>query len=233
MAIRTAQVSKLVDDVTRRLHARKVAASFGPKSWLERNRLSCRLIATSLLLMFYCLGAALWYNTDILELNAIAAAKSKVDQEFRRREDLRPNLTNTVANCARHERVLFQHVSDMRAQLQSLEGLAAAPSSAQSTQIEQAFMQLTALAEQYPDLKAGECFRALAEMSEATEDRVADALDEYIVTVNEFNRCNQRFWCNYFTYPIAGLVPMPAFFEYYHTDQIHAPLVPADGAGQD
>ena len=199
-----------------------------PGAFIDKRRVTYRLAGISLVVVFFCYELIWWYNTDMKELNKLAESVSQVKKEFQRKENLVQNLTNVVNNYALHERVLFQHVSDMRALLQSLETFEGAPSTSQNTKIEQAFLRLSALAEQYPDLKAEKCFQELMDMEETTENRVADTLDEYAEVVREFCACNQRLWCNYFTYPIAGFVPLPAYWEYYHTDSDYTTTIPAE-----
>ncbi|MCB4756628.1 MAG: LemA family protein [Elusimicrobia bacterium] len=194
---------------------------------VDKRLVTIRLVGFSHLLAVFAYGVAFWYNTDMVELNNIAEKKSQIGKEFQRRADLASNMTNLVNNYAQHERTLFQHVSDMRAMLQSIETLKGAPSAARRGEIERALSNLMALAEQYPDLKAEKRFHDLMDMAEITENRIADAMNEYIGAVLEFNTCNQRFFCNYFTYPVALFIPLPAFWEYFHTADNDAPALPA------
>lgn len=198
------------------------------KGEIDKRLGQYRLVELGLLLVGIGYGIAFWYNMDMSELNNISEKHSQIRREFQRREDLTLNMTNIVNNYAQHERVLFQHVSDMRALMQSLGSLKGAPPAAKRGEIMQALYGLTALAEQYPDLKAEERFRDLMYMAEITENRIADVMNEYIEKVHEFNVCNQCFWCNYFTYPLAIFIPLPAFWEYFHAVQQFDPVVAAD-----
>lgn len=200
-------------------------------AWVNKKTVELRTAGVALVFLVYAYQAAWWYNTDMRELNAFAAGSAQVGKEFRRREDLVRNLDNIVKNYAGHERVLFEHVSTMRAQLQFLEmggGLAAA----QGAKLEQAVMSLTALAEQYPDLKAEQRFHELMDEVERSEDRIAEKLVAYLAAAMDFNTCNQHFWCNYWTFfGVAQLVPMPAFFDFYYSEGKDAPVVAPEEAG--
>jgi LemA protein len=211
----------------------EVAERFSDKNrlaaWVDGHIVACRVVGISLLSVFYVYEMAWWYNMDMSELNNISMSKAQVGKEYKRREDLVLNLTNVANNYAQHERVLFQHVSDMRAQLQVLEMTGGAPSAAQSAKLEAAFMRLMALAEQYPDLKAEQRYHDLMDIVEVTEDRIAEKTDEYLEMLLEFNTCNQCFWCNYWTFLVAPFVPLPAYWEYYHADHAYAPVVQAEG----
>jgi len=199
-------------------------------AWVDRNLAACRVAGLALVVGFYAYQTAWWYNMDMSELNTIAAEGAQVGKEYQRRADLVQNLDNIVNNYASHERVLFEHVSDMRSQLKALEMAGGAPSASQSAKIEQAFMSLTALAEQYPELKAEQRFHELMDMVEINEDRVAERMEIYLEAVLEYNSCNQCYWCNYWTYLIAPFVPLPAYWEYYYSDSKYAPIVPAEDA---
>ncbi|MBI4669152.1 MAG: LemA family protein [Elusimicrobia bacterium] len=198
-------------------------------TWVKRRIVAFRAVSIALVAAFYAYEAAWWYNMDMSELNSMAMSRAQVGKEFQRREDLITNLDIIVNNYANHERILFEHVSDMRAQLQAMEMTGGVPSAAQNFKIEQAFISLMALAEQYPNLKAEQRFHELMDMAEITENRIAEKLNTYLKALMEFNTCNQHFWCNYWTFfGVAQLVPMPAFFEYYYSNSKYAPTVPAE-----
>ena len=202
----------------------------GKKTWFDRHIVAYRIVGICLVLAAYVYGVIWWFNTDIKELNHISEYSSQVEKEYLRRKELISNLTNIVRNYAKHEKILFKHVSDMRAQLQSLETLKGNPSAAQSAQVKNSFLKLVALAEQYPDLKAGQRFNDLMDMAEVSENRIVDTMDKYIEYAQEYNICHQCYWCNYFTYPVAAVIPLPAYWEYFHTEQEYknAPLVAED-----
>lgn len=183
------------------------------------NRLiALRMVGLVAVLLFFAYHTGYWYNTDMLELNKYAHAAGEVNKELKRKENLFQNLTNAVVEYSKHERDIFKHVSEMREEFQALEAAGVKPSPDQSAKIELVFLELTALVESYPELKAEQCYSDLMELTETTEDRIAGGMDEYIESALDFNICNQCFWCNYWTIPIASIAPMPAHLEYYHTD---------------
>src|SRR5437879_12921160 len=53
--------------------------------------------------------------------------------------------------------------------------------------------RLLAIAENYPQLKANENFRALQDQLEGTENRIAGARQDYNETVNRYNAYIRRF----------------------------------------
>jgi LemA protein len=149
---------------------------------------------------------------DISEIAKIYAGQIQVERECKRRDDLVPNLMNITREYAKHERGLFKYVSDIRSQIGPASGMRG------SSQVNtgEFLAKIIALSEQYPDLKASQSFQDLMDMLETTEDRIAAARENYSVAVEEFNLCNQRFWCPFFTYLINFFCPMPAFVNYYY-----------------
>jgi LemA protein len=167
---------------------RQLAYSFDQP--FDRRLLAWRLAGVGLVAAFLAWQVVRWYNTDMHELNNLAATYAQVGKEFQRREDLSKNMASIVENYAQHERELFEHVSDMRA---SLEGLGGTPSANQRVNLEQAFTRLVALFEQYPELKAEKRFQDLMDMAEISENRVAQAMFDYLEAARDYDTCNQGF----------------------------------------
>lgn len=186
-------------------------------AWFDRNIVGVRLSCLSLLLLFFGYCIAAFYNKDMGELNYITETRAQIGKEFQRRADLVPSLSNIADNYAGHELLLFRHVSDMRARLRILELPGSAPTPEQSARLERELLGLMAMAEQYPELKAEKCYRDLMDAEELTEDRIAETMHDYIGAVGAFNISNQSFWHNYFTYLPSLFIPLPAWWEYYHT----------------
>jgi LemA protein len=126
--------------------------------------------------------------------NEVEAAWAEVQNQYKRRADLVPNLVQTVKGYAAHEKETLQAVIEARAKAtqttvsldqldqQSLEKFQQAQG-----QLAQAMSRLMVVAERYPELKANENFRDLAAQLEGTENRIAIARRRYIETVRDFN----------------------------------------------
>ena len=183
-----------------------------------------------ILVLIYIGGSIYWWNEDIKELNAIYAQEFQIEKECKRRDDMIPTLITIARDYASHERALFQYVSDVRLQLKPAASMREGSSASNSGEL---LSKLIALSEQYPDLKATKSFQDLMDMMETTEDRIALMRDNYINATKEYNKCNQRFWCPFFTYIINLFAPLPAFIDYYYfkshfiggTDEIGTPLM--------
>ena len=134
----------------------------------------------------------------ILVFNRLVALRNRVDNgwaqidvQLRRRYDLIPNLVETVEGYAKHERELFQNVTEARARAIDA---ASVPDQAQAeNQITRGLRQLLAVVEDYPELKANENFLALQEELTGTESKIAYARQFYNDQVMKLNTLIQSF----------------------------------------
>jgi LemA protein len=127
----------------------------------------------------------LTYNRLVVGRNRVDNAWGQVDVQLGRRNDLVPNLVETVKGYASHEQETLDRVIQARNRAQ------AAESPGEVAQAENmltgALRQLFALAEAYPDLKASEGFRDLQAQLTETEDKIAVARQIYNDTVLSHN----------------------------------------------
>jgi LemA protein len=126
--------------------------------------------------------------------NQVEAEWAEVQNQYKRRSDLIPNLVNTVKGYASHEKETLEGVVEARAkatavQVDPTKLDAASLQKFQEAQsgLSQALGRLMVVAEKYPDLKANENFQSLQAQLEGTENRIAIARRRYIDSVKEFN----------------------------------------------
>ena len=123
------------------------------------------------------------------------AAWSQVLNQYQRRNDLIPNLVETVQGYARQEREVLTEVVEARARATQMtipENILTDPEAFQRFQQAQgqvgaALSRLLAITENYPDLKSNQNFLALQSQLEGTENRIAVARRDYIDAVRRFN----------------------------------------------
>jgi LemA protein len=134
------------------------------------------------------------YNTIQTYDEQVNAAESQIKVQLQRRADLIPNLVETVKAYAKQEQTIFIAVAEARAKLAGavqsgdLEQMAAA-----NAALNAPLGRLLAIAENYPQLKSNENFRALQDQLEGTENRVAVARQDYNEAVNRYNAYIRRF----------------------------------------
>ena len=125
------------------------------------------------------------YN-GLVSMNENVTGKwAPVENQLQRRNDLIPNLVNTVKGYAAHESQVFKDVADARAKLGGAATVAEA--SKANGELSNALGRLLMVAEQYPDLKANTNFTQLQDELAGTENRIAVARKDYNSAVQAYN----------------------------------------------
>ena len=114
-------------------------------------------------------------------------AWSQIDVQLKRRNDLIPNLVETVKGYAKHESGTLEKVVSLRNQLVNIPNSDHEEAIKLSNQITDSLKSIFALAENYPDLKANQNFLALQEELTNTENKIAYSRQLYNSTVAMFN----------------------------------------------
>lgn len=142
------------------------------------------------------------YNRLIKLRNWVKEAFSQIDVQLQRRNDLIPNLVNTVKGYATHESETLESVTKARQQLINLPANATPEQiNAASNQLSGALSRLLAVAEQYPDLKANTNFLQLQSTLEELEKQIATARQLFNSSATQYNTAIQSFPTNL----IAGI----------------------------
>ncbi|WP_035446377.1 LemA family protein [Atopobacter phocae] len=150
-------------------------------------------ISIFLIILAIVVVVGLWfivtYNQLIKLRNWVKEAWSQIDVQLTRRNDLIPNLVETVKGYAKHERETLESVIEQRKQVVQLQAGDASPEQvmAASNQLSQTLKSIFALSESYPDLKANSNFIALQEELSNTENKIAYARQLYNSSVAEYN----------------------------------------------
>jgi len=140
------------------------------------------------------LGAVTIYNKLVANKNLVAEGWSGIDVQLKRRNDLIPNLIESVKGYMGHERGVLDQVTELRTKSQ------AAQSVGDKARVEgamgAALANLFAVAENYPDLKASQNFMELQKSLADIEDQVQLARRYYNGTARNFNILIQSFPSN-------------------------------------
>ncbi len=121
-------------------------------------------------------------------------AYADIDVQLQQRFDLIPNLVETVKGYAAHEKEVFAEVTKMRARVSD------ADTQGERLQAEQALgkamVNVLAVAENYPDLKADQNFqRLMAELSDV-ENKLSAARRFFNNATSEYNTAIEQFPAN-------------------------------------
>lgn len=134
------------------------------------------------------------YNRLVTLRNRCDNSWAQVDVQLRRRYDLIPNLVETVKGYAKHEREVFQKVTEARAQ--AIDAGSVKEQGAAENMLTGALKSLFAVVENYPDLKANQNFLMLQEELAGTEGKIAYARQFYNDNIMQFNLKQQVFPSN-------------------------------------
>jgi LemA protein len=148
------------------------------------------------------------YNRFVGQEESIKAQWAQVENQLQRRNDLIPNLVETVKGYAAHEEGVFKEIAEARSRLLAARSPEETISAA--NQQTSALGRLLAIAENYPQLRANEQFNRLMDELSGTENRIAVERMRYNERVQEFNTARRQFPSNV-TAKIFGFKEYPFF----------------------
>ena len=149
------------------------------------------IIGVLVLVVLYAVSI---YNRLVKLKNLVQEAWSSIDVMLKKRHDLIPNLVETVKGYATHEKETLENVTKARnlaAGANTVEGKEAAEKS-----LNQAMVNLFAVAEQYPDLKANTNFQQLQAELSSIENDIEKSRRYYNGTARENNTLVESFPSN-------------------------------------
>lgn len=154
------------------------------------------------ILVFYVITL----NNSLVKMRlTVNEATSDIETFLKQRYDMIPNLVETVKGYAKHEKGIFESVSELRSKAMSagsveekikLEG-----------ELQKGISKIFAIAESYPELKANENFLNLQANLKDMEDEIQKSRRFYNGTVRDFNTKIQVFPNNV----IVGILGFKAF----------------------
>ena len=151
------------------------------------------LIIVAVAILFLLYGVSI-YNRLVKLRTMVQEAWSSIDVMLKKRHDLIPNLVETVKGYATHERETFDSVTRARAAAMSANTVQEKESAEKN--LSQAMMNLNAVAEQYPDLKANTNFLQLQGELSNIEGDIEKSRRYYNGTVRENNILVETFPSN-------------------------------------
>jgi LemA protein len=142
------------------------------------------LIVIAVVVVLALIVAAM-YNSLVRTRVRVEEAWSDITVQLKRRYDLIPNLVNTVQGYAKHEKEVFEKVTEARANALNAQGVQATAKA--EAGFEKALKSLFAVAEAYPQLRASENFQQLQAELTDTEDKVMASRRFYNGSARDLN----------------------------------------------
>ncbi|MEK6626128.1 MAG: LemA family protein [Bdellovibrionota bacterium] len=126
--------------------------------------------------------------------NQVEAGWADVQNQYKRRADLVPNLVAVVKGYAQHEKETLEAVINARAKatqtqvnFNELDEQKMKKFTQAQGELSSSLSRLLVSVEKYPDLKANENFKDLQAQLEGTENRITVSRNRYIEAIKEFN----------------------------------------------
>lgn len=145
--------------------------------------------------IIFAIGAAIaLYNRLVALRQNRNNAYADIDVQLRMRFDLIPNLVETVKGYAAHEKDVFEEVTQMRAKVQDADSKGERLAAEQA--LGKAMINVMAVAENYPELKADQNFQQLMAELADIENKLAASRRFFNNATSEFNTAVQSFPAN-------------------------------------
>jgi LemA protein len=148
------------------------------------------------------------YNKFVGQEEAIKAQWAQVENQLQRRNDLIPNLVETVKGYAAHEEGVYKDIAESRSRL--LAAKSPEETIQAANQQTTALGRLLAIVENYPQLRANEQFNRLMDELSGTENRIAVERMRYNERIQEYNTARRQFPAN-LTAKMFGFKEYPFF----------------------
>lgn len=158
------------------------------------NAVTLILIIIGLVLLVVI--AAFWstYNGLVKLDERVNEAWSDITVQLKYRADLIPNVVETVKGYAKHEKEVFEGVTEARSAVMGAKTVkSAAKAEAEMTN---ALSKVFAIAEAYPELKANTNFQKLQEQLQDVEDKIQASRRFYNAGAKELNTKVKTFPTN-------------------------------------
>ena len=168
------------------------------------------IIAGSVVLIILLLLFLSFFNRLVRARHEVENARSQVDVQLQRRHDLIPNLVEVVRGYADHERDTLENVVRARNQAAGGTGGTEAEFAAENL-LTRVLVDLRAVIEKYPSLKADRGFAQLQNQLGDTEEMIARTRQQYNDAVFRLHTLATQIPGSFIA-PMARLGELPPYF---------------------
>lgn len=154
------------------------------------------LLIFGIIILIFVLFIIFLYNSLIRLRNNVKNSLSQIDVQLKRRNDLIPNLIETVKGYMKYEKKVLENITKARTAMLNAKTIES--KSKASNMLSETLKSLFAVSENYPNLKANENFIQLQEELTGTENKIAYARQHYNDIVMLFNTKIETFPNNLF-----------------------------------
>ena len=154
------------------------------------------ILAIVLIVVFIGGSVVSRYNQLVTLDEQVNMSLSQIDNQLQRRNDLIPNLVETVKGFAAQESEIFNNVAEARSKLIGATGVTDRAEA--DSELSGSLSRLLAISESYPELKSDANFRQLSDELAGTENRISVARMDYNTTANAYNDVVRKFPMNIF-----------------------------------
>ncbi|MBF0478455.1 MAG: LemA family protein [Candidatus Omnitrophica bacterium] len=171
------------------------------------------LIALGIIIVIVLAGFGWYkggYDRAVAKDEMVKSAWSQVENEIQRRNDLIPNLVNTVKGYATQEKTVFTDVTRLRSQWGEAKTIPEKIDNANA--MSGALSRLLMVTENYPQLKSNENFLALQTQLEGTENRIAVERMRYNQAAQDLNTFRRELFGQFFASK-AGIKEAAVYFK--------------------
>jgi LemA protein len=159
------------------------------------------------------LGSVWWYVNGlnkVVRLHETVNEKwAQVETMLQRRNDLIPNLVNTVSGYTTYEKDLLEEITRLRSQWGQAGTIQEKIDNARA--MDSALGRLMVVVENYPELKAVANFQTLMAQLEGAENRISTERVRYNDAVRGFNTYIREVFGKFFAKRRGLTEPMPYF----------------------
>ncbi len=158
------------------------------------------IACVAILVLFGACGVSS-YNGMITKDEAVGSSWSEIQNQYKRRFELIPQLVATVKGAANFEKSTMIEVTEARTAVSKLstdDGALKDPAQREAYMNAQKSLgsslgRLLVTVERYPDLKASQNFLGLQDQLEGTDNRIATARRDYIESIRKYNTTVRKF----------------------------------------